>query len=296
MFDDLIAHYHENVVNAYIDYRETSMDGVAGRGRDLRKALAAANALFHFREHITKDTPTRADIETLSPEYALLGDIVNASKHKAVKNKTPHGDPLISDASQIKEELVITEYEDGEGEYRFAQKFVVVTLSDGSEKYLIDLLTTVINFWEGYLHSIGALASARTFVHSNVIKKRSREESEKNKINFEIVQGHRFMKQIKIMRYNYETKKAEPIDLTGSQLKFCIYKPQKSVTLTLKNDKTGEEYQTSVKLSEEETQTFSQLSTPLAIQVFVEKLSVVQEAYQKLATEAGLPLIKKEDQ
>ncbi len=29
MFDDLSAYYHEDVVSAFVDYRDTSKDGVA---------------------------------------------------------------------------------------------------------------------------------------------------------------------------------------------------------------------------------------------------------------------------
>ena len=84
MFDDLTAYYHENVVASFIEYLDICNDGVAGRSRDLRAALAAASALFHLREHLPTGSLSRTDVERFCPDYALLGDVVNASKHKAL--------------------------------------------------------------------------------------------------------------------------------------------------------------------------------------------------------------------
>lgn len=96
MFDDIAAYYHEAVVAAFVEYRDTSKNGLAGRSRDLRGALAAASALFHLREHLPSPIAlSRAAVERLCPDYALLGDVVNASKHKSLLNNTPHGAPLV---------------------------------------------------------------------------------------------------------------------------------------------------------------------------------------------------------
>ena len=96
MFDDLAAFYHENVVSASIDYREVYGSGIVGRSRDLRSALIAATALFHLREHLPRGKRlSRAEVETGCSDYGILGDIVNAAKHKTVTNPTPHGAPLV---------------------------------------------------------------------------------------------------------------------------------------------------------------------------------------------------------
>jgi len=90
MFGDHISYYHENVVSAYIDYRDICMDGVVGRSRDLRSAIVASSALFHMREHLPDNSLTRAGAENLCPDYALLGDVSNTAKHKSINNRTPH--------------------------------------------------------------------------------------------------------------------------------------------------------------------------------------------------------------
>jgi len=148
MFDDLAAYYNENVVSSFVAYRDISKDGVAGHSRDLRAALNSAAALFHLREHLPTGAPSRAAVERLCPDYALLGDVVNTAKHKSLSGNTPHGAPLINDAANLAEQLLLIEYEDDVGTYRYAQKAVVIELADGSERNLLEVLTNVINFWE----------------------------------------------------------------------------------------------------------------------------------------------------
>lgn len=71
MFDDLTAHYDENVVTSFVEYRDRTRDGVAGRSRDLRAALTAAAALFHFREHLpSAQMLTRGAVELVSAPAA----------------------------------------------------------------------------------------------------------------------------------------------------------------------------------------------------------------------------------
>lgn len=288
MFDDLLAYYHENVVSAYIAYRDIKRSGIAGRSRDVRSATIAAAALFHLREHLPAPQPSRAAIERQCPEYGLLADISNASKHKQISHPTPHGPPLINDAAQIGEQIVLTEYKDAEGEYRFAEKTVVVKLTDGSTRDLFEILTIVINYWENFLFSQGILANARTFRDESNTHPKTREECKQNKLNFDIVQGHRFHQAMKLQRYNYQTNSVEPVDLTGSQINFRIYKPNFDVDLTLKNDATGKEFTKTITLNEEENEKLMEFETEEEKQKYVYSLPAAQEALRKLAQEAGL--------
>ncbi len=82
MFDDVAALFHENVIVAYQEYIRARTSRVAGRSQDLRLALSAAAALYHFREHLPKNLRrSRVELEKACADYGLLGDIVNASKH-----------------------------------------------------------------------------------------------------------------------------------------------------------------------------------------------------------------------
>lgn len=288
MFDDLAAYYHENVVSSFIEYRDICNDGVAGRSRDLRAALNAASALFHVREHLPSGSLLRADVERLCPDYALLGDVVNASKHKALNSKTPHGAPLVVDAENLSERLVFIEYEDDAGPYRYVQKTVVVKLTDGSERNLIEILTSVINFWECQMVSLGVLSEARVFTHDTGIRYRSRSECETNRLNFELVQGLRFRQTMQLLRFNKATDRAEPIDLTGSNVRFRIYKPKYDIELSLTHDASGKTFKTEISLTEEESLILSRMSSDEERQAYVNGLPAAQAALEKLAVEAGL--------
>lgn len=219
MFDDFSAYYYSNVVLAYDDYRTVSKSKTMGNSNDLRSALNAATALFHVREHIAKDMrPTRSDTEALCPDYALIGDIVNATKHKLITQTTPHGAPLVANAAQLEEVLIHTIYEDETGTYNATDKDVIVTLSDKSKRKILDVLTNVINFWEHYLHSKKILSSARVFTNTDVIHPRSREECEATSIQYIQTQGVRFRQSCLLQYYNPVSGKAEPINLSKPQI------------------------------------------------------------------------------
>jgi len=289
MFDDLAAYYHENVVAAFIAYRETSKDGVAGRSRDLREAIIAATALFHLREHLPKPgAPSRTEVERLCPHYALLGDVVNAAKHKSISQNTPHGAPLVTDAEKLTEKLLVIEYEDAEGAYRCTQKTVVAMLADGTERNLLEVLTNVMNFWEGHLHSLGVLSTQRTFVFDLQVRYRTRAECEQIHLDFQLVQGHRFKQSMQLLKFDASTGQALPIDLTGSNLNFRIYKPRFDFDVSLRHESSGKDYTRAVVLSDEENVTLAGMATDEERQAFAANLPSAQAALCQLAAEAGL--------
>lgn len=295
MFDDLAAYYHENVVAAFIAYRETSKDGVAGRSRDLREAIVAATALFHLCEHLPKPgAPSRTEVERRCADYALLGDIVNAAKHKSISQNTPHGAPLVTDAEMLTERLLVIEYEDAEGAYRCTQKAVVAKLADGTERNLLEVLTNVMNFWEGHLHTIGILSTQRTFVFEPQVRYRTRAECEQIRLDFQLVQGHRFKQSMQLLRFDASTGQALPIDLTGSKLNFRIYKPRFDFDVSLRHDASGKEYTRTVVLSDEENETLAEMATDEERQAFAASLPSAQAALRELAAEAGLDDTKDE--
>ena len=289
MFDDLTAYYHENVVSAYIDYRTIKRSGTAGRSRDIRSAVIAASALFHLREHLPEPIrPTRTAMEKLCPEYGLLGDIVNAAKHKSISQKTPHGSPVVTDATQIAEQISITEYMDEKGTYSFDEKNVIVKLVDGSERDLFEVFTIVMNYWEQFLFSVGVLSSTRTFSLPSDKQPKTRAECEENRLDFEIVQGHRFHQSMRLQRFNYKTGAVEPRDLTGAQVRFKIYKPNYEIDLSLTHNASSKEFRKTITLSEAERLALSQFKTDEEQQTYINSLPSAQEALHQLAIEAGL--------
>jgi len=153
---------------------------------------------------------------------------------------------------------------------------------------LIDVLTNVINFWEQHLFSLGVLSTARTFGHKNQICARSRADCEKNKLDFELVKGHRFHQTMRLQRYNYETETVEPVDLTDSKLQFNIYKPSYEIDLSLTHDASGKEFKKTITLNKEENEAVLECKTDEERQTYLNSLPSAQEAVRQLAIEAGL--------
>jgi hypothetical protein len=288
MFDDLAAYYHENVVSAFLEYRDRNNDGVAGCSRDLRGALVAATALFHLREHLPKSgAPSRADVERACPDYALIGDVVNAAKHKSLTGGTPHGAPLVNDATNLVEQLEITLYEDEAGTYTHVQKTVAIKLTDGSERNLLETLTNVMNFWELHMQALGVLSAARTFAYDGGVRARTRAECETSSMDFEILKGLRFRQTMRLLQFDNKTGEATPIDLTDSKIDFRIYSPKYDIDLFLKHESSGKEFKTTISLTEDESLLLSRMSSDAKRQAYVNTLPSAQAALQKLAIEAG---------
>lgn len=287
MFDDLTAYFHENVESSFKDYRDVKQLGTAGRSRDIKTALIAATSLYHLREHLPAGySLTRAAISSQCSDYGLLGDIVNASKHRSLT----HGTPQISDATQIEECVVLTEYQDEQGPYRCVEKTVQVRLLDGSKRDVLEVMTNVMNFWQRYLHSIGVIAAPQNYTIPNASEPKSRSECADSRLDLEMVRGLRFRLTGLLQKYNYDTGKIEPTDLTGADVRFSIFpRVPLNIELSLKNEATGQQFAKTITLSEDESEVLNHLTTEEEKQRYAEGLPAVQEALRELAAEAGIP-------
>jgi hypothetical protein len=286
MFDDLATYFYENVVRAFEEYLDVKNSGKTGRSRDIRAAVNAATPLYHLREHLPKGRKlTWPTFIGNCPDYRLLGDIVNASKHSSLTKGTPQ----IRNATQIEEQIITTEYKDDQGAFHWHEKVVLIRLSNGSERNVLDILVNVMNFWQTHLHSIGVIAKPRQYSIPAVIQPRLRNDCTGNRLDFEIVQGLRFLQKFKLQQYNYTTGKVELMDLKGGHLEFSIYKPKYQLKLALKNDALGKEFSKTITLSDEESGQFALLKTDQERQAFLDSLPCTQEALRDLAFKAGLP-------
>src|SRR5260370_28256234 len=87
--------------------------------QDYKSAIAAATAAYHFREHLPDQyKKDHKAIVTHCADFALLGDGVNAAKHKLLRK----GKPQIASADSIRELVVNTQFQDEQGEYSVASK------------------------------------------------------------------------------------------------------------------------------------------------------------------------------
>jgi len=286
MREELAAYYAEHVVAAFIECRDAVRNGMAGKSRDVRSALAAASALFHFREHLEGSASlSRAEAESKCADYAIVGDVTNASKHREIARKTPHGPPLVRAATDISEEIVITMYLDELGEYRGTVKAVAVTLSDGTRRDLVELLANVLNFWERHLVEHGLLSTVREFRPPANVEPRSRAECASDKITMVIVAGLRWRQVYRLMKYNYALGKVEMMDLTGMSAKGRIHQGNRDVGVSFTHQPTGKKFACHFELTDEEFRLLNTFGTEQERQSYVESLPVAQDALAELREE-----------
>lgn len=262
MFDDLHAYFHENVRVAYREFKERLAEPLVGRSIDLRLAVGACEALFHLREHLPEaHALSRAEAEAMCPDLALVGDIANVNKHRTVSKPTPHGAPLLSSASQLQEIMNMIHYEDAEGEYRCFSKQVVANFADGTLADVMQAQTNVLNFWESYLAEIGVLKAAISHTYDDGLGFRPRPPHAVGP-TFEILQGVRFHQALRLMKFNPNTGRAEPMLLPeGTKVRMQVRKrPRHQVDITLRHDETGRESTRTITLTEEESETLDAAS------------------------------------
>ncbi|WP_133300279.1 hypothetical protein [Paraburkholderia lacunae] len=288
MFDDLAAYFYENVVQSFDEYRDAKASGVAGRSNDIRKALIAASALFHLREHLPSGCKmSRFKAERRCPEYGLLADIANASKHRKLTADTPHGRALVRSAADLTEEIVVTQYSDEEGEYRHVEKRVIAKLIDGTTQDVLDTLTEVMNFWQTYLHEKGIIAKRKIYVSDSSRQPKSRAEANNGNLGLIITAGLRFAESVRLQRYNYATSGVEPVDLTGSEMTLTIQRPpQYKLDLAVTHEQSGTTLTRTVELTVEESETFASLQTDGERSSYANGLPSIKAAQKELLTEA----------
>lgn len=260
MFDSLEALFLESALTAYNEFSKSIKSDTVGQSSDLRLAMNAATALYHFREHVSPASrKTRSALASICPDYDLLGDIVNAGKHREVTRGTPR----VKSAADIQEVIVMTEYKDANGPYQRERKTVEVALVDGSTRELKDILRAVLDMWIAELKAMGLLPQLQPAAAPIDVGIPPRQTpSGAGAMNFVARKGERFRVQYRRQKYNYVTGQAEPIDITGHHYIMNIYRPAGlELELVMTHNETGQRIERTVKLSDEEAAAYRALTT-----------------------------------
>jgi hypothetical protein len=223
--EKLYAFFYETVVLLYVAYKTTRNERKSGTRTDWKSAIAAATAAYHFREHLPDQyKKSHKAIVAICPDFALLGDVVNAAKHKLLTKGTPQIDSVDS----ILEQVVCTEYWDEVGVYTAATKSIEITLKNGTKRELFDVLTIVVNMWIEFLQAAGISGKAVPFPHEDRNRIVGRDEA--RRIDLAMTQGIAARLAFKFQRYNYAKGCPEPLDLSGHKILFTVYDPEKMKT------------------------------------------------------------------
>lgn len=261
-------------MSAYDDYAAVRDGNTGGRSRQTRAALNAATALFHFREHLPASlAKTRAQIVADCPDYRLVADVANVTKHKDLTRDTPEGMPLVKSAEDIDERVVVTRYKDDQGEYSDAQTYVFVNCSDGTSRDLDSALTNVLNYWGEKLKRQGIVKYKSRSPPENR-NARFVPRSEAKAPNLEMLSGLRWTQKFQLMEFDSAKGSSAPIDLTGANLEFRIYKPRYSVDITATPPNGGEAIKYSIDLTEEQSLALAAIKTDAEREAFLRTIMV----------------------
>lgn len=233
MFENPRKYYFENVIPSYLDFIEHRKSNEWGQEQLLRKGIIAATSLFHFREHIPENIrPTKSQLKRQYPEYGLVGDITNASKHNVIS----HDSPLISSANQICEEMRLIFFADNDGKYLAPQLEIVVRLDNGTEFLLVKILFNVLVMWDQILDNLGIVKRAiRSPININEII--SREQANCRRSNLVIMKGEDQKLKYQIQELNNITGEIIDLDITGMKFELVIGSLPESVLIHLTFEK-----------------------------------------------------------
>ena len=282
MFNDLSTQFHVNVLESYLEYRAIKNNSRCGKSQDIKSGIVAATAMFHFREHLSPQ-PSVNSIIAACPDYSLLRDVVNASKHGTLTS----GNPDITSATSIREQVLRTEYKDDLGDYMHIEKVVSLHLKDGSERYLNDVLLNVINYWIAFLKQMGLFSNLEAFKPQLMQQPILREHCNDNNLDLVMQEGLQFQWIVVLRRFNYTTGKIEPMDLTGMEVEMNIYKP---VELDISLSKDGITISKSIKLNREDSRHMMSLATEEEQNKYCRGLAYVNDAYATIARELDIKL------
>ncbi len=281
----------QNALPAYREFFAALRRNRFGEAEIVRLGVTAAIALYHLREHLPDPIrPTNEAIENACPDYALVGDIANASKHK----KLNRAKRRISNAEQICEVAVSTQYKDRKGFYPVVQAAVHVKLDDGTERDLAELLHNVMNMWSQRLADLDVVkvSNPETLPGEHHV---SRAEARKRKLSMEMAIGEERSHRWALRRFNYTTGKSEPIDLTGAKIEFVMWKRIKSIPMHVELPELQLVADVDIPVTCAQAANFVRLSTDEEKDRFVSALvnrspklqAKVQEALEKVINETG---------
>lgn len=297
MYDSLRNFFVECVLADHDAYREARSLKVAGLSIDLRLAVHACSSMFHLADHVFdefRDTDSsfpfnslkeyQNHLVSLCPDFEIVRDCANAHKHRRLTRHTP----LLSSAESLQEVVVITEYQDDKGKYRIAEKKIHIKLDDGTIKILHECLDSLRHMWWDELLRLGVMSSPCSVPKQSQPYPPLREqEGETALLDLRLRQGERFNQVMICERFNYETMKVEPVDLTGYKASSRIFKPNYVIDFSINNEKTGESLKRSIELTEEQNQKLLGLKSKDEVQSFLEEIAKSKGVFIEMLEEVS---------
>lgn len=268
------AYFHDTVILAFDYYIKQRNNGLAGRNADLRAVTNAAEHLYHVREHLPEEfSITRKEMCSRIADYALLGDIANALKHK----KLTMGNPRLTDSDNIYEEIIVTKFKDKKGIYSHAETVVIARLDDGTCRDVVYILTNVMNGWETYFYEVGISSKMPNLFPVRNPNKIVKRKDARNP-NFSLTKGLELTKRYMFQEFNYANGKMEPVNLAESDIELRVYqKPSRIADLQFIHHDASKSLNFRLIFSEDDEMNFDKLKTKKSQEEFVKNLIQVRK-------------------
>ncbi|MEZ0608131.1 hypothetical protein ACAW74_06435 [Fibrella sp. WM1] len=209
MHSDIKTQFLLEVQQSYLSYLSIKKNMHMGDSTDLRKAMECATPMYHFGEHLadylSKDfnKEFNEEIKRDCSDYSLLKDVVNVHKHRKINR----GKISLSNINQVQEVLCIIEFKDFIGKYTEAEKMILLTLDDGRERDLLEVLTNVINNYYTLMVKYKILKEPKHFKYNrDVIIPRANDHNGIAKMNLFATSGTKPTFTFRMEKYNYEKK------------------------------------------------------------------------------------------
>ena len=95
MISDLKAYFIETVLHNYCKYVKLRKSRKIGRRNDLTAAVNISTILYHLRKYLPEDKgKLDEEWELICPDFELLRDVVNLSKHSKITRYTAKAGPV----------------------------------------------------------------------------------------------------------------------------------------------------------------------------------------------------------
>jgi len=257
MFENTRKYLVEYVLPSYQEFLEHRSNSEWGENQLLRKGIDTATAFFHLREQIPPaKRPTKTALKAQYPDYGLIADIANAAKHHEITNDNPR----ISNALQIYEAMIITRFEDEQGQFYSHQLEVFVKLDDGTELKLVRILYSVMCMWRDVLQALGII-NLNAIEPLTIDQPITRDEASRRRANMRITRGEEYKWHFRMMVYDYKKNFAVPMDLAGMNFQFRILKLPERVPMCIhiSNSNTEVDVDFDIPLSEEQASQYVSL-------------------------------------
>lgn len=231
-------------------------------------ATDCAAVLFHFREHIPAEQRlSRNAVSSQCPDYKLIADVTNAVKHGEITRLPSDGPALLNTSADIYELGVIINFESEGNPYSHSEVVVCVDCTDGQRRCLDEAIVNVVNFWGHELERLGVLKfvpfEQMPFPGTTYIEK-----SKASSLQIGTTQGLAYASNFQFMEWDYEAGIARPVNLSGADVRFNVYRPKHSLDIKINIPSVEGEYMHTVELSDEETQRYMTLETEAEKEAF----------------------------